>query len=94
MLVRWAEATLAWTLAPSLTPSSPQARVQVPLEPAADAPLEMMNVTCWGWTGVARDEGGASAAWLSDFLERPVRLVRYAGAEGKTRLRLRQASRP
>ena len=68
-------------MAPSLNPLSPQACLQVPLEPAADAPLEMVNVTCWGWTGVARDEGGAAAAWLSDFLERPVRLVRYAGAE-------------
>lgn len=55
----------------------------MPLEPASDAPLEKVTVTCWGWTGVARDEGGAAAAWLSDFLERPVRLVRYAGAEAR-----------
>lgn len=54
--------------------------LQVPLEPAADSPLEMMDVTCWGWSGVARDEGDAASAWLSDFLGRPVRLVRYAGA--------------
>ena len=40
----------------------------------------MVNVTCWGWSGVARDEGDAASAWLSDFLGRPVRLVRYAGA--------------
>ncbi|KAK9839441.1 hypothetical protein WJX81_002347 [Elliptochloris bilobata] len=56
--------------------------LQVPLEPAADMPAMMKNVTCWGWSGIARDEGDEAAAWLSDFLRNPVRLVRYAGQPG------------
>lgn len=33
----------------------------------------------WEWKGQAHDEGDSAAAWLSDFLGRPVRLVRYLG---------------
>lgn len=54
-------------------------RAQVPLEPPADAPGKTVSVVCWGWTGNARDEGDAAAAWLSDALGLPVRLVRYIG---------------
>jgi hypothetical protein len=37
------------------------------------------RVTVWEWTGSAADEGDAAAAWLSAFLGRPARLVRYLG---------------
>ncbi len=53
--------------------------LQVPLAPPADAPVQTMQVTCWGWSGIAQDEGDEAATWLSDFLQRPVRLVRYMG---------------
>ena len=53
--------------------------LQVPIAPPADAPVQTMQVTCWGWSGIAQDEGDEAAAWLSDFLQRPVRLVRYMG---------------
>ena len=35
------------------------------------------EVTVWGDTVLARDEGEAAARWLSDFLQRSVRLVRF-----------------
>jgi hypothetical protein len=37
------------------------------------------RVTVWEWTGPAADEGDAAAAWLTSFLGRPARLVRYLG---------------
>ena len=50
------------------------------LEPTSDLPLRTVNVTCWEWAGTARDEGDAAALWLSEYLGKPVRLVRYMGA--------------
>ena len=55
--------------------------MQVPLVPAKEvADAELKECTCWDWTGLARDEGDDAAAWLSDFLGKPCRLVRYVGA--------------
>lgn len=51
--------------------------VQVPLEASKDAPRR--QCICWEWTGPAADVGDEAAAWLSDYLGKPVRLVRYAG---------------
>lgn len=34
----------------------------------------------WEWSGVAADEGDEAATWLTTFLGRPVRLVRYLGS--------------
>ena len=34
----------------------------------------------WDWSGTAADEGDAAAAWLSAFLGKRVRLVRYLGS--------------
>jgi uncharacterized protein len=42
----------------------------------ADSALSR-EVTVWGDTVLARDEGDAAARWLSDYLQRPVRLVRF-----------------
>jgi len=50
------------------------------LEPASELPVRTMNVTCWEWAGTARDEGDEAAEWLSEYLGKPVRLVRYMGA--------------
>ncbi len=56
-------------------------RRQVLLEPASELPVRTMNVTCWEWAGTARDEGDEAAEWLSEYLGKPVRLVRYMGAD-------------
>lgn len=32
----------------------------------------------WEWAGQALDEGDDAAAWFSDYLNRPCRLVRFA----------------
>lgn len=60
--------------------SAPGAKgeVRVPLAPAQRQPLR--RVTVWEWTGDAADEGDVAAAWLSAFLGKPVRLVRYLGS--------------
>ena len=58
---------------------------QVPLQPPEDAPVKTANVTCWYWTGVARDEGDAAADWLSEAIGQPARLVRYIGAPAAAR---------
>ena len=33
----------------------------------------------WEWKGKALDEGEYAADWLSEYLDKPVRLLRYAG---------------
>ncbi len=47
--------------------------------------MKTVNVTCWYWTGVARDEGDAAAEWLSAAIGQPARLVRYIGALAASR---------
>lgn len=37
----------------------------------------------WEWRGPAQDEGDSVANWLSEFLGRPVRLMRYIGETEK-----------
>eukprot|EP00898_Chlorokybus_atmophyticus_P001596 jgi/Chlat1/2437/Chrsp17S02681 len=39
--------------------------------------LHVVSVTVWGWTGRAADEGDEAATWFSQYLRRPVRLIRY-----------------
>lgn len=51
--------------------------VRVPLAIEGSPQLRKSNV--WEWTGTAADEGEAAAEWLTAFLGRPVRLVRYLG---------------
>jgi uncharacterized protein len=42
-------------------------------------PLPLRQVICWAWAGKAFDCGDDAAAWFSQYLDRPVRLVRFAG---------------
>jgi hypothetical protein len=53
--------------------------LQVPLVPRPVADAELKECTCWDWKGLAQDEGEDAAAWLTDFLGKPARLVRYIG---------------
>jgi len=60
----------------ALTLSAPGVdAVAVPLAPAARSTI---NASVWEWAGPAHDEGDDVAAWLSTFLGKSVRLVRYA----------------
>jgi uncharacterized protein YcbX len=52
---------------------------QVPLKPAHQSAMEKRQVICWEWKGIARDEGEEAAAWLTAFLGKPSRLVRFIG---------------
>lgn len=54
--------------------------MQVPLVPRPVKESELKECTCWDWKGLAQDEGDDAAAWLTDFLGKPTRLVRYIGA--------------
>ncbi|KIZ03006.1 hypothetical protein MNEG_4956 [Monoraphidium neglectum] len=54
------------------------ARVAVPLALANPPTLRPAKV--WEWSGQAADEGDEAAAWLTSFLGKPVRLVRYLGS--------------
>ncbi|KAI8473433.1 MAG: hypothetical protein J3K34DRAFT_518926 [Monoraphidium minutum] len=61
----------------TLSAAGVSGEVAVPLAPSSAPKLREAKV--WAWSGVAADEGDAAAAWLSSFLGRPVRLVRYLG---------------
>ena len=37
----------------------------------------LVRARVWEWSGVALDEGGAAAAWLSDALDKPARCARF-----------------
>ncbi|CAL8463480.1 g3014 [Coccomyxa elongata] len=64
----------------SLTLTAPGMEpLQVPLVPRPVADAELKECTCWDWKGLAQDEGEDAAAWLTNFLGKPVRLVRYVG---------------
>jgi uncharacterized protein YcbX len=52
------------------------------------------EVTVWGDTVLARDEGDAAAHWLSDFLRRSVRLVRFDPARQRPTDTAWSAGRP
>ena len=39
----------------------------------------MVQAEVWEWQGDAEDQGDEAAAWLSAYLGRPARLLRYAG---------------
>lgn len=52
----------------------------MPLAPRPVVEAELKECTCWDWKGLAQDEGEDAAAWLTDFLGKPARLVRYIGA--------------
>jgi uncharacterized protein len=53
--------------------------VSIPL--AHDATRPAIAVKCWGYEGMALDCGVQAADWLSELLEQPVRLVRFAREE-------------
>lgn len=38
----------------------------------------LVEASVWEWAGQALDEGNDAAAWFSDYLDRPCRLVRFA----------------
>ncbi|RKP39761.1 hypothetical protein BJ085DRAFT_27503 [Dimargaris cristalligena] len=61
------------------SPSLPTT-VSIPLHPSPGhlAGLSLVHADVWGDLVPAYDEGNEVARWLSTFLERPVRLVRYA----------------
>jgi len=59
-------------------PGMPPLHVQ--LSPAVHSPMQYRTVTVWEWTGSAADEGDDAAAWFSQFLNTPCRLVRYLGS--------------
>lgn len=52
---------------------------QVPLDAGLLESAETREVSCWDWKGSALDQGDEAAKWLTDFIGRCVRLVRYAG---------------
>jgi uncharacterized protein YcbX len=54
--------------------------LDVPLEGRA----EPTDVTVWRFSGRADDQGSEAAAWFSDLLEEPCRLVRVSGATDRT----------
>ncbi|KAJ9519225.1 hypothetical protein QJQ45_017881 [Haematococcus lacustris] len=56
-----------------------QVPLQLPATPAAD---NMRKVTVWEWTGHGLDEGEQAAAWFTQYLGVPSRLVRYLGNQG------------
>jgi uncharacterized protein YcbX len=61
-------------------------RLQAPAAGAVGVPLDAVDasprtVTVWNDTVLARDQGDLAARWLSDFLQRSVRLVRFDPAE-------------
>jgi uncharacterized protein YcbX len=61
-------------------------RLQAPAAGAVGVPLDAVDarpstVTVWDDTVLARDQGDAAAQWLSDFLRRSVRLVRFDPAQ-------------
>jgi hypothetical protein len=61
-------------------------RLHAPAAGAVRVPLDVADagactVTVWGDTVLARDQGDLAAQWLSDFLQRSVRLVRFDAAE-------------
>eukprot|EP01026_Neomeris_dumetosa_P075342 TRINITY_DN79363_c0_g2_i8.p1 TRINITY_DN79363_c0_g2~~TRINITY_DN79363_c0_g2_i8.p1 ORF type:complete len:342 (+),score=18.70 TRINITY_DN79363_c0_g2_i8:68-1027(+) len=61
-----------------LTVSAPDSSVLcIPLN--VQKQYTIRKVTCWEWQGNAIDEGDEVAEWFSNFIQKPVRLVRYAG---------------
>jgi uncharacterized protein len=50
--------------------------VSTPL--AIDPTYNMIAVKCWSYEGMALDCGMQAAQWLSELLEQPARLVRFA----------------
>ena len=58
--------------------------VQVPLFKQENDARKLRESSIWEWRGPTQDEGDEAAAWLSAFLEKDVRLVRYLGESGKS----------
>ncbi|HTU68478.1 MAG TPA: MOSC N-terminal beta barrel domain-containing protein [Steroidobacteraceae bacterium] len=60
--------------AEALTLTAPD---RAPLSVPRDANVATMQVTVWGFDGRGIDCGPVAAEWVSDFLETPLRLVRF-----------------
>jgi uncharacterized protein YcbX len=45
--------------------------------------LQLVDASVWEWAGQALDEGDDAAAWFSDYLNWPCRLVRFAPGEDR-----------
>lgn len=69
----------------TLTLSAPDMPpLTVPLHPPAQLdPDAITTCTVWEWKGPAFDVGKEASEWLTTFLGRPARLVRYLGAGGQ-----------
>eukprot|EP00884_Botryococcus_braunii_P008328 jgi/Botrbrau1/17497/Bobra.0054s0077.2 len=68
--------------------------LQVPLHwPPGKIP-EMLEIEVWDWRGPARNEGKAAEAWLSSYLGRPCRLLRYMGGLREGERKEDRARRP
>ena len=58
----------------------PIASAQVPLVRDRKAPRgRVVQATVWEWHGAAEDQGDEAASWLTAYLGRPARLLRYIG---------------
>lgn len=52
----------------------------MPLSRDRKAPRgKLVQTEVWEWHGMGEDQGDEAARWLSAYLGRPVRLLRYAG---------------
>lgn len=45
----------------------------------ASEKLRTVRAELWEWKGEAQDQGEEAARWLSEYLGRPARLLRYIG---------------
>eukprot|EP00884_Botryococcus_braunii_P008326 jgi/Botrbrau1/17495/Bobra.0054s0077.6 len=54
----------------------------------------MLEIEVWDWRGPARNEGKAAEAWLSSYLGRPCRLLRYMGGLREGERKEDRARRP
>ncbi|KAK9860439.1 hypothetical protein WJX84_002475 [Apatococcus fuscideae] len=56
-----------------------QLPLEVPLDQSLLGTPQSRECTCWDWTGPAWDQGDEAARWLTNYIGRSVRLMRYAG---------------
>lgn len=81
-VAKMSQLSALWNSAGGLTLSSPgHATLDVPL-PGNDA--ELRGVTIWGDTLRVPDAGDAAAAWVSEFIGKPTRLVQMPLARART----------
>ena len=57
-------------------------QLKVSLAPPSPCNEQLTAASVWEWKGLAADEGEKAAAWFSEYLDKPCRLVRYIGWVG------------